>query len=197
MVHGRLALEVLEELEQHLVLILKRLEALIIGLDLEVMYQMFLSYFTFTQETGGGGNDDVFSMYTDGIPANDPTLEDEGDDSEGLTLNSIMVNTRRAQDRFLGVNFAELIIYNRTLTACEQEEITLYLGNKYGRDFANIVPQYDTVTFSDATNDISGIGKNTTACTTGPTIDEGVSDIMIINTASSNDTTGEYITFCT
>ncbi len=90
-------------------------------------------------------------------------------------------------------DIAEVIVYCRKLTACEIEEISIYLGDKYGTNFIDLSVHYEF----DANygNDINGIGQLvTTACGAILTIDEAESNIVTIDNPSSNNTTDEFIT---
>ena len=150
--------------------------------------------FTFRQNVKSGGNNDIFSMYADGVEVADSPLP--GNVAEGLVIRHLFLNTRRQRDTFLEVNFAEIIIYDRVLNSCQIEQINLYLGDKYGRDFNNLAANYDYDTPITPVFDfnINGIGTFVSSCATPPKKDIGISDVMTIFNPSSNNTEGEFLT---
>ena len=88
---------------------------------------------------------------------------------------------------------AEVLVYDRALDDCEIEQINLYLGDKYGRDFSGF-----TTTFSGNApynNDVNAIGIAPSNCGTTNQINSMSSGEILVDTPSSNDTLNEFLIF--
>ena len=125
--------------------------------------------------------------YSDGVEQDQLTL------TSAVGFNAYRVGVNRRADRFYDSKIAEVIIYNRSLTACELEQVTSYLGEKYGRDYYNLSANFGYE--STFPNDITGIGAFPSACAGLNIINMGNSDILTINNPTSNDTPDEFLTF--
>ncbi|MEN2280515.1 gliding motility-associated C-terminal domain-containing protein [Algoriphagus sp. SE2] len=125
--------------------------------------------------------------YSDGVLQNQASL------GAALGFNSYRIGVNRNGGSFYDSKIAEIIVYPRSLTPCEIEQVNDYLGSKYGRDYYDLASNFDhSASFP---NDISGIGAFASACTGLRTINEAQSSILTVNNPSSNDTQDEFLTF--
>jgi len=102
------------------------------------------------------------------------------------------VNQNRAGNSYHDSQIAEIIIYNRSLTACEFEQVNEYLGDKYARDFQGIQQNYSYS--SPHNNDITGIGNFSSECEDSATVTSATSSIATISSPSSLDL-NDFLTF--
>ncbi len=128
-----------------------------------------------------------FEILTDGNTVGTTTLD------TFTQYERYVVNANRGKGSHTTSNIFEVIVYDRALTDCELEEVNLYLGNKYGRDFSGIAVNYDLPAPYD--NTIGGIGTYTSECGVLTSKDSGVSGILSVDNPSANDLSGDYLTF--
>ncbi len=146
-----------------------------------------LQLFSFTFNKKGA--DDEWISYADGVEV----LDQPGAEVEGTTFPKIMLNLNLSQERPIEVNIAEIVFYNRVLTDCELENLNLYMGNKYGRDFTGIGDNYDFA--GTNAEEVTGIGAFTSvACGSTTFINNATSSILTLDSPSANNTAGEYLT---
>lgn len=98
----------------------------------------------------------------------------------GRTFAQYRINQNRSGDRLNNSKIAEVIVYDRALTNCEVEQVSLYLGTKYGRDFLDITADWDGP--APFVNDVNGIASVSTAfCGTPRVIDSAQSSWVTID----------------
>lgn len=144
--------------------------------------------------TFASGDLKLFSVWHDSTTAytySDGVKTDSATTGEGTFFDRYRLGVNRAGSRYHDAHIAEVIVYQRALTACEIMEINFYLGQKYGRDFFDIQSNYDySASFGE---DINGIGRLSSSCISTP-IDTTISDVVTLLNPSSNDALGEFIT---
>lgn len=92
-------------------------------------------------------------------------------------------------------DLAEIIVYNRKLTACEIETINNYLGTKYGKDFNNIADNYNLPT--PYNENVNGIGSFSTTCATPSLQESGVIGALTVSNGQNINTVAapSFMTF--
>lgn len=110
----------------------------------------------------------------------------------GRSFAQYRINQNRAGAGLQNSKIAEVIVYDRALSDCEMEQVDLYLGQKYGRDFLGTGDRYDWP--APYTNDVNSIAAIPSACGGTIDIDTAVSDIATLSNPSSLDA-GDYLIF--
>ncbi len=110
----------------------------------------------------------------------------------GRTFAQYRINQDRGGNRFSNSKIAETIVYNRALDDCELEQVSAYLGIKYGQDFNALASHYNVTDAASYSEDINGIAKYPSACTGGQTFNSAVSDIVTIDNPD-HLVTGEFL----
>ncbi|MBW8686961.1 Ig-like domain-containing protein [Chitinophaga rhizophila] len=88
-------------------------------------------------------------------------------------------------NNYFNGDISELIVYNRTLTACEVETINIYLANKYATDFTDMSSNYTLgIPFN---NDINGVGIRTSACSGTYNMSASFSGILSVTNPSQTN----------
>ena len=137
---------------------------------------------------GGDSNNKEVKLYVNGSEE----VSNGAARKSGTKIRRYRINVNRGGNAYQNSKIAEIILYDRELNLCEIEQVNLYLGAKYGKDFSNIASNYNISAPSN--NDITGIGNVVTSCSTPVLIDQGNSGILQIDNASSNDVPGEFLT---
>ncbi|QHS58617.1 Ig-like domain-containing protein [Chitinophaga agri] len=83
-------------------------------------------------------------------------------------------------------DISELVVYNRKLSACEIEQINIYLANKYTTDFTDMASNYTLgIPYN---NDVNGVGIRTSACSGTYNMSASFSGIVSVTNPSQTNT---------
>ena len=118
-------------------------------------------------------------LYNEGSEVN------SGSTTEGRVFEHYRINQNRNGNQHHNSYIGEIVLYDKVLSDCELEQVDIFLGDKYGRDFFGLRDNYGHS--APHNNDINGIGEFSSKCSSTREFTSAQSSIITISSPTSLD----------